>query len=383
MPYILDISTAVPAYSANREELTKFYAQALDSIDMSASEKKMRLLCAKTEINNRFSCIPDFNGNQHELFIDNYYKQSVEKRMALYKEKIMPLAANAIDKLLQQTNIKPYDITHIITVSCTGLFAPGLEFLVAEQYGLQHTEKLALNFLGCYAAVKALKHAHYIAESNPNACILIVSAELCTLHFYPSGVDEDIIANLLFADGAAATLVCGNESEHIKNKVVLNIDAIGSAYIPNTLDLMTWNISSSAFRMYLSKKIVNAIKDNIQPVVNKFLKQNTSETDYWAIHPGGVRIVQAVKESLNLNDGNVEDSKNVLQEYGNMSSPTILFILNRIFKKIKKAKHFESKKIFSCAFGPGLSIEMISLSSVNTTPEIKLKKIKENYAVQI
>jgi predicted naringenin-chalcone synthase len=386
MSYILDISTEVPEYGSTKNDLIEFYSKTLESNDTNSFKKKLSLLSEKTKISTRYSCIPDFNGNKYELFIDGNYKPSVEKRMALYKEKVMPLAVKAINKLLLQTNIVSNDITHIITVSCTGLFSPGLEFLVSEHYGLQHTEKIAVNFLGCYAAIKALKHAHYIAQANPKACILIVSVELCTLHFYPSDSDEDIVSNLLFADGAAAVIVCGNESSHIKNKVVLNIDSIGSAYIPNTLDLMTWDISSTAFRMHLSKKIVNSIKENIQPVVTNFFKQNAINTDYWAIHPGGIRIIEAVKESLNLSEGNVEDSIHILQQYGNMSSPTILFILHKIFNKIKDtgpAINGESKKIFSCAFGPGISIEMISLSAIDTTTKSEVKYATEKYAFQI
>lgn len=381
MSHILDIATAVPNYSVTNEELGKFYLTALGNAGSSSVSKKIMLLTEKTKIEKRYSCIPDFNGNEQELFANGNYNQPVEARTEVYKKKIMPLAAAAIDKLLTQTKIKPRDITHLITVSCTGLFAPGFEFLVAEHYGLQHTEKLALNFLGCYAAIKALKHAHYITEADEEACILIVSAELCSLHFNPSDSDEDMLANLLFADGAAAVIVCGNESMHIRNKVVLNIDAIGSAYIPGTMDLMTWNISSSAFRMYLNKNIVNAIGDNIQPVVNGFLRENPGATDYWAIHPGGVRIVQAVKESLQLTEANIEDSLSVLQQYGNMSSATILFILYRILNRIKDTGLVDNKKIFSCAFGPGLNIEMISLSSVDTTPKRKFKFSEANYAV--
>lgn len=383
MSFILDISTAVPGFPIAKEDLIKFYAQALESSGMNAITKKLSFLLEKTKITNRYSCIPDFSGEMQELYTDDNYKQPIERRIAVYKEKIMPLASTAIDRLLIKTNIEPGDITHLITVSCTGLFAPGFEFMVAEHYRLQHTEKLALNFLGCYAAIKALKHAHYIAQANPDACILIVCVELCSLHFYPSVSDEDIVANLLFADGAAAVIVCGNESRHIKNKVVLNIDTIGSACIPNTSDLMTWNISSSAFRMYLSKHLVKAIKDNIAPVVNNFLMDNGTETDYWAIHPGGVRIVEAVKESLHLSESNVEDSMSVLQQYGNMSSPTILFILNRILNKIKSAAHIENKNIFTCAFGPGLTIEMIQLSSVDTTHLTKHKYATENYTVHV
>lgn len=379
MAYILDIATAVPEFSVSKEELAKFYSKALESIGEKCNEKKITFLNEKTEIEKRYSCISDFNGAEYELFNEGNYNQPVEKRTHLYKQKIMPLAIKAIDQLLDTTKVKTKDISHIITVSCTGMFAPGMEFLVSEHYGLQHTEKLAINFLGCYAALKALKHAHYIAKANPDACILIISAELCSLHFHPSISDEDIIANLLFADGAAATMVCGEKSKYIKNKIVLNTDSIGSAYIPNTMDLMTWNVSSTAFRMYLSKQVVNAIKENIKPVVHDFLAD--SETDYWAIHPGGPRIVQAIEESLNLTKENVEDSIHTLQQYGNMSSPTILFILKKILDKIKSTEPSKNKKVVACAFGPGLSIEMIRFSSVLISQPTKIKHFIEDHAI--
>lgn len=367
MSYLLDISTAVPDFSATKEELVAFYAKSLEWEGIADITKKLRLLSEKTKIHTRNSCIPDFNNTTYELFEAGNCQKSVEKRMAIYKQKVMPLAIKAIDPLLLKNTIPSQDITHLITVSCTGLFSPGLEFLIAEQYGLQHTEKLALNFLGCYAAIKALKQAHFIAQSDPQACILIVCIELCTLHFYPSSSDEDILANLLFADGAAATIVCGNNNKHLKHKVVLNIDTIGSVYIPNTFDLMTWNISSSAFRMYLSKHIVKTIKENIAPVVTNFLKNQNSNITYWAIHPGGIKIVEAVKDSLQLSDHHVEDSVEILQHYGNMSSPTILFILEKILHKIKNSDDKKDKQLFACAFGPGLSVEMIQFSSVDNT----------------
>lgn len=383
MSYILNISTAVPEFQIGKEDLTRFYLQAFNPDETKHFTKKLNLLANKTKINTRYSCIPDYKGNEYELYTNGDFKQPVEKRMELYKEKIMPLASKAIDKLMLQTDIQPLDFTHLITVSCTGLMAPGLEFMIAEKYGLEHTEKSAVNFLGCYAALKALKQAHYIAQSNPNACILIVSAELCSLHFYPSDVNEDIIANLLFADGAAAVIVCGNKNEHVKNKVVLQIDDIGSASVSNTAGLMKWDISSTAFRMHLSSKVVGAIKENIHDVVTNFLGNEMLETDYWAIHPGGVKIVEGVQESLNLNESNVADSMSIMQQYGNMSSPTILFILNSIFNKIKNAELTESKKIFSCAFGPGLNIEMVSLSSVNTNHLKKVNPNIQNHVVEV
>ena len=299
----------------------------------------------------------------------------------MYKREVIPLASKSIDALFENNDIAPSDVTHLITVSCTGLFAPGLEFHLAEKYGLQHAEKIALNFIGCYAAIKAMKLANTIGLSNPEACILIVCVELCSLHFYPSLVDEDIIANLLFADGASALFVCGDSNPHMKKKVVLRVDQMGSAYIPGTFDLMTWNISSTAFRMYLDKEIVNVIKKNIGDVVHAFLDKQGSTPRYWAIHPGGIKILEAVKEGLHLNEANVELSMDVLREYGNMSSPTILFILQRIFDEIRNSESEHKSGIFTCAFGPGLSIEMIHLSAISAE-SIENPAIKElNYVV--
>lgn len=382
MSYIVDIATAVPKYSVSNTELINFYSTAVETSGLDSINRKLNIISAKTKIKNRYSCIPDFNGTSKELFTDGKYEQTVERRTEVYKEKIMPLAISAIDKLLRQTNCKPNEITHLITVSCTGVFAPGFEFLVADHYSLRHTEKLGLNFLGCYAAVKAMKHAHYIASAVPSACILIVCAELCSLHFNPSITDDDILSNLLFADGAAAALVVGDEHEKSVDKTVLDISAISAASIPHTHDLMTWDISSTAFKMHLSKYIADAIRENVSGAINEFIHEASSTADYWAIHPGGVRIVNAVKGSLELTENDVQDSLAILENYGNMSSPTILFVLQRIFDKLKKDPDNENKNIVTCAFGPGLTIEMMNLTVVNTTVKSKVTKTHSDYAIQ-
>lgn len=375
MSYILDIAGVVPAHTIEKEDLERFYSDVVKPEDKTHFLKKLSFLNRRTTIKRRHSSIPDYNGVDYELYKNGDYKASVEDRMKLYKEKIVPLASAAIDKVFEQSGVRATDVTHLITVSCTGICAPGIEFLLADKYDFSTVEKTAVNFLGCYAAMKALKQAHYISETNPKACVLIVCAELCSLHFYPSCEDEHIIANLLFSDGAAATLVCGEKSELVKNRTVLKIGALGSACIPNTADLMTWNISSSAFRMFLSPEIVSSIKNNIQPAIKNFLKKETV-IEHWAIHPGGVKIVEAVQQALNLNNEDVEESLNILQNYGNMSSPTILFILEKILAKIRSNNHSPNEKIFSCAFGPGVNVEMILMSSVNPNPQSPLTGLK-------
>ncbi len=383
MSYILNISTAVPEFKIEKEDLINLYCKAVITSDPIRFKQKLSFLDRKTKIITRYSCISDYKGNIYELFINGNYKQPVEKIMDVYKTKILPLASKAVNNLLAESRININAVTHLITVSCTGLLAPGLEFLIAEQYQIQNVEKTALNFLGCYAALKALKHAHYIAQANPEACILIVSAELCSLHFYPSDVDEDIISNLLFADGAAAVLMCGDKNKLAENKIILKIDAISSAFIPNTATLMKWEISSSAFKMHLSSDVVAAIKENIYRVVDEFLNHDQLKTNYWAIHPGGVKIIEAVQQGLNLSENNIIDSMEILNQYGNMSSPTILFILKNIFDKIKNLEYTENQKIFSCAFGPGLNVELIGLSSVDARNRYTPNDLLRRYAVEL
>lgn len=382
MSYILDISTAVPPFCIEREDLLSFYTKACKPADERTFQQKLSFLFKRAKIEKRYTCISDFTQTERELFTDDNYEPSVEKRMLLYKEKIKPLTFEAIDKLQASTKFQAKNITHLITVSCTGVFAPGLEFIIAEKYHLEHCEKVGLNFLGCYAALKALKQAHYIASADPKANILVLCAELCSLHFYPSEVDEEILSNLLFADGASAALICGEQSSFAKYKPVLRMDEIGSAFIPDSADLMTWNISSSAFRMHLSKHITAAIKKNIKQVLSDFLHENLAGIGFWAIHPGGVKIVEAVQQEMGLDYDQLEESMEVLRQYGNMSSPTILFILKAVFEKIKNADSNENKSVFTCAFGPGLNVEMIRLTSLHTTVPKSLAS-PHHHAVQI
>ena len=379
MPYILDIATAVPEYFVRKDEFVDFYCNALKAGPADPVRRKLKIISEKTNIENRYSCIPDFNGQHTELFSNDDYDPKVERRLELFKSKSVSLGRTAIEKVLSNSGINPEEVTHFITVTCTGILAPGLEFLLAEELGLQHTEKLGINYLGCYAALKALKHAQFIAKGDPKACILIVCIELCSLHFSPSEKDEDVLANLLFSDGAAATLVCGDKFNLKKPEAVLYIDNTGSAYIPGTMDLMTWNVSSNAFRMFLSKYIVDAIGSSIKQVVGEFLNDDLEQIDLWAIHPGGIRIVNAVQNSLGLSIEAVQDSHYVLQQFGNMSSPTILFILFEMLNKIRQDIPGKSKSIFTCAFGPGLNIEMLKLSSVAMNLDIETQN--KSYAV--
>lgn len=373
MPYISDIATAIPPFALSNQDVFKFYSKVLEHKGANDIVNKLQGIITNSKICNRYSCLPDFYGKTFELFSPGNYEPDVEDRLKIFREKIVPLSIKVIDQLLFRSHVAAKQITHIITVTCTGLIAPGLEFHLAEHYKLHHAEKLSLNFLGCYAAIKAIQQANQIAKVNPEACVLIVCAELSSLHFNTSTAMEDIISNLLFSDGAAALLVCGNKSAVNSNRLCYQIDNIGSVSIPGTLDQMKWNVTASSFRMYLSREIVNSLRTNIKTVIHEFLDGEESEFDYWAIHPGGIRIINAVQEALQLQDEKINDSLAVLRNYGNMSSPTILFIIKNIFTKVDMSRKV-SDKIFACAFGPVLNVEMMQLSPL----ERRIKSYKKS-----
>ena len=373
MPYIADIATAVPEHMLTNDEVIAYYSGFLNNMNEHALSQRISSLVSHSYIERRYSCLPDFNNNVRELFTTENNNPDVGKRLAVYHEKILPLAVEAVDSLLIRTRIDIKSITHIITVSCTGMSAPGLEFRLAEHYDILQTEKTALNYLGCYAAIKAIREADYIARAKPDARILVVCAELSSLHFNTSTVMEEVIANLLFADGAAALLILGDHVKAPVNEPGFHIDASATAAIPGTMDLMTWNITPTAFRMYLNRKIADSIRMNVGRVLKDFLEEDPTETDCWAIHPGGIRILKAVQEALQLPDEKMAASLEILQLYGNMSSPTVLFILQKIFSRLRKqVSVLQQQKIVACAFGPGINIEMLRLSPVSI-------KQKSNY----
>jgi len=368
MPYLLEIGTAVPEHAVTPHQLVEFYHRSLESAGRDDISRKLRWLSEKASIEQRYSCVSDFNGGERELFLNEDFHAPIEHRMKIYKDRILPLATDAIDDCLWINNLTSECVTHIMTVTCTGLMAPGLEFLISEKYGLQQAEKIALNFLGCYAALKAIKHANYIAQADPTACILIVCAELCSLHFHPTEIDEEIVSNLLFADGAAAVMIVGEDAPVDKHARRMQIMNTHSAYVPQTQDLMKWDISSGAFKMLLSKHIAKVIEISIANTVSTFLPDINSNAVNWAIHPGGVRIVDAVKHGLDLTDAAVQESLEVLKNFGNMPSPTILFVLRAIQNRLANVPDSVKQEIVACAFGPGINIEMIRFTSILAEP---------------
>jgi predicted naringenin-chalcone synthase len=354
----MGISTAVPENELEQMDIYKFM-QRLYTLEAN-DERKHELLYQRSGIQKRYSCVPDYDlTSTNKLLYDEDAEINIaptlEKRMSLYQRFAMPLAIKAIDDLLlQNKSYTRQDITHIITVSCTGMSAPGLDLQLMEALQLSsNVIRTSINFMGCYAAIHALKMAQQIAEtSNENVNIVLVATELCTLHFQQEYSIETASSSMLFADGCAAVLL---NNYSIENSFAQLKFFFSKVNFTGKKD-MAWQLSSTGFLMTLSGYIPQIIEADIQQLVADALQQyglEQNQITHWCIHPGGKKIVDVIQQQLNLTNQQVEPSRKVLREYGNMSSPTILFVLKEILEEIKDNKAI----IFGIAFGPGLTME--------------------------
>jgi alpha-pyrone synthase len=363
MSYILNIATALPPNRYDQNELSQFYSNSTDDV---AVKRKMKILTAKSGISTRYSVLKDYGESRenYTFFPKNKHllpTPSLTQRMAIFRKEALQLSINAIQNLPNFEQNKK-QITHIITVTCTGLFAPGLDIELIQHLDFQPTtHRSSVNFLGCNAAIIALKQAHNICNSEANAQVLIVCTELCTLHFQNIYTDDYLLSNVLFGDGCAAVLV-GSKPSNDPLSINAQITGFDSFCIPDSRNEMAWQLSETGFIMNLTSYVADLIKNNIKRMLAN-IDLDTQAVDYWAIHPGGKKIVENFGVALQLLPTQLSESYDILNNYGNMSSPTVLFVLKAVFDKIKlNQADNHVKKIFAAAFGPGLTVETMQLN---------------------
>lgn len=354
MSRIVSIGTALPQYCHAQSDILSFM-QGVYAMN-EAEKRKLRFLYHHSGIEQRHSVIPDYSKPVNEW---KFYPQTenlepfptLEQRMTLFNRYAPHLSVDAIRDCLGHHH-DPGKITHLITVSCTGMSAPGLDLQVTELMEFsKNISRTSVNFMGCYAAIHALKMADAICRSEPGARVLVVCTELCTLHFQRAATTDNITSSLLFGDGAAAALVVGDESK----EEGLNIDGFYSEIIPKGKRDMAWELSSTGFLMTLSGYIPELIEADFEQIVGRALAKNKSsqeEVSHWCIHPGGKKILESIHKCLGFTNGQLDTSAAVLKKVGNLSSATILFVLKEMMKQKKQVK-----KLFGAAFGPGLTVE--------------------------
>lgn len=331
--------------------------------ESETDSRKLRFLYRHSGIESRYSVLPDFLQAKEErsFFSDKEDLEpmpDLEKRMDFYQQSSIDLSVEAITKCIaDKIDIK--DITHLITVSCTGMSAPGLDLQVMEAMNMQDDiQRTSVNFMGCYAAIHGLKMADAFCKADANAKVIVVCTELCTLHFQKEKSIDNLTSSLLFADGSAAVLLENDSSE----KGII-LDSFFSKVAFKGKAAMAWALSSKGFLMTLSGYVPELLKEDFEELVTAALKKNKlskEDITHWCIHPGGKKILEVISQCMQLPVDALDDSYEVLKNYGNMSSATILFVLQKMFYDLKENP--KDAKIFGAAFGPGLTMETFTAS---------------------
>ncbi|MEX0779575.1 MAG: type III polyketide synthase [Balneolales bacterium] len=359
--FIHHIDTAVPEISYKQEFIRDLMKANVS--DKRAVKSLIHRIYNHSSIKKRHSVIYDFNLNGYPpVFFDEDGKAlpaaSTKTRNEVYMREAKSLYCNLAEKtIFKALGFGKKDITHVITVSCTGFFAPGPDYYIVKELGLKEsTQRFHIGFMGCYAAFPALKMAKAFCEADPDAVVLVVSLELCTLHLQMKENLDFIISGSVFADGAASALVSARKPD--KETRSLAISHLGTDITPTGEEDMAWTIGDTGFDMILSTYVPDIIKTNVKAIIEKQLGAaniNGNDIAHWAIHPGGRAILDKIQHSIDLQDSQIASSRKVLSEYGNMSSATILFVLKDALANLNSTNN--SQNLIAMAFGPGLTIE--------------------------
>ena len=355
MSFITGIGTANPANRLNQNQVADFMVRSMQ-LDRD-NERRLRAVFNASGIKSRHTVLEDYGRSENFDFFPNTPGlepfPSTKSRIEEFKTHALQLSLAAVWDI-NKDRFKPSTLTHLITVCCTGMYAPGLDLDLVRELNLSsHVQRTCVNFMGCYAAINAIRLADSICQSNPKARVLIVCTELCSLHFQKQVSYDNFLANALFADGAAAMIV---ESTRVGN--ALELESFYCDILPDGKAEMTWEIGDLGFEMKLSSYIPSLIKSGIGGLAKALLGMvglTLSEIKFFAVHPGGKKILQAIESEFGFDRSHLSYSYDVLANYGNMSSPTIIFVLKRIFDTLSEADNNE--RVLSFAFGPGLTLE--------------------------
>lgn len=329
-------------------------------LDEKAYQSLLKLYDA-TGIKTRHSVLPDFGAGAPILFIKDHPEPLVEERMRIYREHALPLALEASREAIKSADISTEKITHVISVSCTGMYAPGLDIELVLKLGLKSTvNRSAVTFMGCYAAFNGLKLADAICRSDKNANVLLVCTELCSLHFQRNASRDQMVAQSLFADGSAAVIL---SSALDSADAIFSINSFHCDLAATDERAMAWEVSSNGFEMILSSYVPSLLEGGMAALTGSLLEKSgmeKSDIHHYAIHPGGRKILEAVEVALKLSTLENNAAYEILQRCGNMSSPTVLFVLKHLYDRFSSKD--QGTNVLSAAFGPGLTLESMMLT---------------------
>ena len=360
---LFGIATAQAPYTASQGHSHEFMSRVLQArLPEEEQDRALFFLDAIQEscgIERRYTVIEDFTGTDPEEFSFFPKNWSLDPfpgtaaRMELYEKWSIEMAEEAARRALEDAGVAPEEVTHLVVTTCTGLYAPGPDILLVHRLGLRRdTRRTIIGFMGCYGAFNGLRMADQIIGAEPEAVVLQVCVELCSLHYQYGWDPQMIIGNCLFADGAAAGVYAG---EHRFSGGYANIKTSHCAITEDSLEQMQWHIGDQGFQMYLDVEIPTTLLANGAPFVEELLRRgklSREEVQGWVVHPGGPKIIDAVRDLAELDEEEMRISRSILRDYGNMSSATVLFVLERQLRRRPEAQN-----LVMLGFGPGLTME--------------------------
>jgi len=354
-PRIASIETALPDRIVPQDEALQHALSSISGVD----PRRIRALYRRSGVQTRHIVLPRGDeASDRGILALRAQAPSTGERMTVYEREVVPLAARAARAAILAAESTAKELTHVIVVSCTGFMAPGLDIALVRELDLAPSvTRLIIGFMGCHGALNGLRAAEACAAANPRARVLLVCAELCSLHFTTDICDDPtpggLVANALFADGAAAAIIDGGDVGAVTTKKAPAWEMLDtlSAVLPETEEEMGWRIGDHGFRMILTTDVPDHFARVLPEAVIPWLAQHgqTPGSVAWAVHPGGPRILDVVESVLDLPPDAMAPSRAVLAAHGNMSSPTVLFILQQL--------PADAAHAVIIAFGPGLAME--------------------------
>lgn len=391
-PVIIGLGCAVPQASADQESAAGFLVNV--AALTGDAKRLVDAIYSRSGIATRGSAVLNSSAAGRSPLDQSFYREknsphdlgpTTADRMRAYTALAGPLALAAARSALQDAvpllgSAPSKAITHLVTVSCTGFVAPGIDMTLIESLGLAHSvQRLNIGFMGCHGGVIALRTARDLAiAGGPNCRVLVVCVELCSLHLQYSDRPDQIVANALFGDGAGAAVVACDDAITSGNNrrnaggPRLALQSSTSLLVPATAESMGWTIGDHGFEMSLAASVPTSIREHLPGLLSGWLQTQGSSLDEarshaaWAVHPGGPKVLDAVGEALGLQQTALDASREILRHHGNMSSPTVLFILDRITRRQVAPLRSDppASQIVMLGFGPGLTVEGLMLRAL-------------------
>lgn len=355
---LIDISTASPPYKVDQKYVADELKKRMGN--SAAISRMIEMASNQSGIEQRYFVVPDGEESVKEKFFTkdgSHFSPDTKTRMLEYKKWATKLTQQAAKELIEKNSIDVRKIDRIITISCTGFFAPGLDFELIKYLNLpSQIKRTNIGFMGCAASLIGMNSVWEAMSNNSSENVLLISVELCSLHLQTEPTRDNILANLIFADGAAAAFFSFN---HSADREKLRIEFCESILFDNSSEYMGWKIGNNGFEMILSSELPKIILNSAAPKIKEILLNKGIEINqikHWALHPGGRAILDALQNGLELNDSEMIASREVLKKYGNLSSVSILFVLKNIIDSRQLQK---DDYCCAVAFGPGLTMEVV------------------------